>query len=103
MDDTTILRATDLELAYGRRVVLRGVNFEVRRGERWFIVGPNGQGKTTLLRGILGLLPGKGLFRDPDAMRHEHIGFVPQRCDLNPALPTTVREFVSLGLVGQHI
>ncbi|MCZ7624907.1 MAG: ATP-binding cassette domain-containing protein [Candidatus Methylomirabilis sp.] len=32
--------------------------------------------------------------------RREGIGFVPQRCDLNPALPTTVREFVILGLVG---
>ena len=31
------------------------------------------------------------------------LGFVPQRCELNPALPTTVREFVSLGLVGTRI
>ena len=33
----------------------------------------------------------------------ERIGFVPQRCDLNPTLPTTVREFVLLGLVGLRV
>jgi ABC-type Mn2+/Zn2+ transport system ATPase subunit len=32
--------------------------------------------------------------------RREHVGYVPQGCELNPALPTTVREFVGLGLVG---
>ena len=84
--------------------MLRGVSLDVRSGQRWFIVGPNGQGKTTLLRGILGLIPAPapGL-RSGDAMHPRHIGFVPQRCDLNPALPTTVREFVTLGLVGQRV
>ena len=99
----TILVAKGLELGYGRHMVLRGVNLEVRAAERWFIVGPNGQGKTTLLRGILGLLPAAGLRRHADAMRAQNIGFVPQRCDLNPALPTTVREFISLGLIGQKL
>src|SRR5688500_11785745 len=98
-----ILRAEGLTLGYGQRIVLSSVTFEVQRAERWFIVGPNGQGKTTLLRGILGLLPAPGLHRHPSAMHHEHIGFVPQRCDLNPALPTTVREFVLLGSIGQKV
>ena len=103
-DPEIVLRADNLSLSYGRRTILEGVGFEVRRGQRWFIVGPNGQGKTTLLRGILGLIPAdpRHLWRNPDEMAPAHLGFVPQRCDLNPALPTTVREFVSLGLVGHR-
>ena len=60
--------------------------------------------KTTLLRAILGLIrPQAGqLWVHPGLGQRECIGFVPQRCDINPTLPTTVREFVLLGLVGIH-
>ncbi|MDZ4339741.1 MAG: ABC transporter ATP-binding protein [candidate division NC10 bacterium] len=94
-----------MTLAYGQRTVLEDVTMEVRRGEIWFFVGPNGSGKTTLLRAILGLLePRAGeLSLDPIVAPRELIGFVPQRCDLNPTLPTTVREFVLLGLVGLRV
>jgi zinc transport system ATP-binding protein len=97
-----VLKATGLVLAYGRRIILEDVNLEVRSGQFYFFLGPNGSGKTTLLRAILGVLrPRTGaLWLHPDLARLERIGFVPQRCDLNPALPTTVREFVLLGLVG---
>ncbi|MBI3781678.1 MAG: ABC transporter ATP-binding protein [candidate division NC10 bacterium] len=97
-----VLKADGLSLAYGGRVILENVNLEVRQGEFCFFLGPNGSGKTTLIRAILGALrPRAGrLWLHPDLGRLEQIGFVPQRCDLNPALPTTVREFVLLGLVG---
>lgn len=98
----TVLKTTALSLAYGRRVVLEQVNLEVRRGAFCFFLGPNGSGKTTLIRAILGILrPRAGdLWLHPALARRAHIGFVPQRCDLNPALPITVREFVLLGAVG---
>src|SRR5215217_286878 len=97
-----LLRAVRLQVSYGRRTVLRDVNLEVRGGEFWFFLGPNGQGKTTLLRCILGTIkPQAGeLQLSSDLEGRRRIGFVPQRCDLNPTLPTTVREFVLLGLVG---
>ncbi len=105
MTDDLVLRATNLGLGYGGKPIFTGANFEIRRGERWFIVGPNGQGKTTLMRGLLGLLPAHPaqLWRSPEFMRPDRLGFVPQRCDLNPAMPTTVREFVTLGAVGQRV
>jgi ABC-type Mn2+/Zn2+ transport system ATPase subunit len=82
--------------------VLRAVNLEVRAGQFWFLLGPNGSGKTTLLRAIMGQLrPAAGrLELHPMLRDRAAIGFVPQRCEPNPILPTTVREFVSLGLVG---
>ena len=101
-DNSRILKTSSLILTYGRRVVLEDVNLEVRHGEFCFFLGPNGSGKTTLIRAILGALrPRAGrLWLHPDLARREQIGFVPQRCDINPTLPTTVQEFVRLGLVG---
>jgi ABC-type Mn2+/Zn2+ transport system ATPase subunit len=98
----TVLRACGLGLGYGRTAVLRGVDLEIRAGEFWFLLGPNGSGKTTLLRAILGLLePVAGSLRlDPAYAARERIGFIPQKCELAPSLPTTVREMVSLGTVG---
>jgi ABC-type Mn2+/Zn2+ transport system ATPase subunit len=100
-----VLKASRVALAYGRRTVLADVTLEIRQGDFWFCLGPNGEGKTTLLRAILGdIRPQHGqLWLHPDLARRERIGFVPQRCDLNPALPTTVREFVLLGTVGTRI
>lgn len=45
-----------LECRHGERVVLRGVDFDVRRGEIFFVAGRNGTGKSTLLRHMIGLL-----------------------------------------------
>jgi ABC-type Mn2+/Zn2+ transport system ATPase subunit len=100
--DSVLLTATDLTIGYGHRTILSRVTFEIRAGQFWFIIGPNGQGKTTLLRTILRrLAPQSGqLVAYGDFARFERVGFVPQDCSLNPTLPTTVREFVSLGLVG---
>jgi zinc transport system ATP-binding protein len=100
--DDVILEARGLRLGYNSRPVLDQVDFLVRSGEFWFLIGPNGHGKTTLLLGMLGQLPpaGGSLARRGDFARPDRIGFVPQEYRTNPTLPTTVREFVSLGLVG---
>ena len=97
-----LVRARDLSLGYADRTIVRGVNLEIRRGEFWCLLGSNGSGKTTFLRAVLGILrPLSGeLWLHEEIARHARAGFVPQRCELNPALPTTVREFVRLGLVG---
>jgi len=101
-DAQPILHARDLSVAYGRRTILRGVNIEVGEGDFWFLIGPNGHGKTTFLRCVLRLISPAGgeLVLSPVLGGGVGIGFVPQRCDPNPTLPTTVKEFVSLGLVG---
>jgi ABC-type Mn2+/Zn2+ transport system ATPase subunit len=97
--DAVLIEVGGVRLAYGRQVILDDVCMEVRRGESWFFAGPNGTGKTTLLKAILGLLlPAAGTIRTH--LGHDRIGFVPQRCDFHPTLRTTVREFVTLGLVG---
>jgi ABC-type Mn2+/Zn2+ transport system ATPase subunit len=97
-----VYHARGLELGYGARSVLSRVELEIREGQFWFFIGPNGSGKTTLLRALLGLLPPRSgtLERHPLLTDRARLGFVPQRCEIHPTLPTTVREFVSLGFVG---
>ena len=100
--DDVLVEARHLTLAYHGRPVLRDVTFTVRPGQFWCVLGPNGAGKSTLLRAVLGLEPpAAGSLRlHLEHARRDRLAFVPQRCDLNPALPTTVREFVLLGAVG---
>jgi iron complex transport system ATP-binding protein len=52
-----LLATRELTAGYGPSPVLRGVDCEVRAGELWAVLGPNGTGKSTLLRGILGVVP----------------------------------------------
>ena len=100
-----VYRALNVTLGYGNHVVLRGVNLEVRSGQFWSFLGPNGSGKTTLLRGFLGELKAwAGTLEVPPAVDGvTPIGFVPQRCEINPTLPITLGEFVGLGLVGTRL
>jgi len=92
---------SDLSHAYEKMTVLQGVNLEIAQGEFLGIIGPNGGGKTTLLRLIMGLLPiqrGKiTLFgKEPALMRHR-IGYVPQVNSIDRDFPITVLELVMLG------
>lgn len=100
--DALLLEAQSLRLGYGGRTVLNRVDLRIGSGEFWLLIGPNGHGKTTLLSALLGRLRPTGgrIVRLGDLARPERIGFVPQQCNANPTLPTTVREFVRLGLVG---
>src|SRR5690606_28163477 len=53
---TPTIEAVDVDLAYGREVVVTGASFTCRAGEVTALVGPNGSGKSTLLHGVAGLL-----------------------------------------------
>lgn len=97
-----ILEARALRLGYGSNVVLEHVDLRVGAGEFWFLLGPNGTGKSTFIRALLGMLrPLKGaVIVHPEVGYPERLGYVPSNCSLNPGLPTTVREVLLLGLVG---
>ena len=93
-----VLRVDDLHKSYGDIEVVRGLSFEIRRGECFALLGPNGAGKTTTLRCCLGLIdPDGGTIEMvgepvPQAARKARIrvGVVPQMDNLDPDF--TVRE-----------
>ncbi len=91
------LRLEHVSFAYGHGPrVLRDVNLAVERGEFVAIAGPNGGGKTTLLRLVLGL-------EQPTSGRLEVLlkrrGYLPQRAQTGIDAPLTVRELVAAGRV----
>jgi zinc transport system ATP-binding protein len=99
-------RFQGVSFAYpGAPPVLREVDLEIARGEFVAIAGPNGGGKTTLLRLALGLeSPDTGtveLFGEPahSVGARERISYLPQRTQLGIEAPITVREVVAAGRV----
>ncbi len=102
MNEEKVLEVRGVSLAYGARRILQDVSLTIHSGDFWFFLGSNGQGKTTLLSAMMGVLtPQAGsIERQSTLAGREQIGYVPQRSEPNPTLPTTVREFVSLGFVG---
>ncbi len=97
-----IVDVAEATFAYGRNVILESVEMQIHDSEFWCFIGPNGEGKTTLIKALLGALrPKRGLIRlRPDFARRTRIGFVPQNCDLNPTVPTTIQSFVIQGTAG---
>ena len=91
----------DVTIAYGRRVILRGVNADIPRSQVVSIIGPNGAGKSTLLKAIAGLLPLAGgairLFDEPIDRMRRHVAYVPQREDVDWSFPVSVRDVVAMG------
>src|SRR5438876_8208346 len=98
--------AEGLSAAYGDRLVWQDASFTVNRGEFVAVLGPNGGGKSTLFRLLLGLLsPAAGsllvLGRHP-RRGNPAIGYVPQRRDIDSDLSIRGRDFVHLGVDGNQ-
>ena len=100
-----MLAVERLSFRYNSVEVLNDISFLVDAGDYVGLVGPNGSGKTTIIKIILGLMePQKGsvsLFgTNPTAFKDRHkIGYLPQKpTNFNPHFPATVKEVVSLGL-----
>jgi ABC-type Mn2+/Zn2+ transport system ATPase subunit len=86
-----------VELRYGRRSVLRGVDLTLREGDFLGIVGPNGCGKSTLLKALLGLIrPSQGSVTCATSRREMRFGYIPQRESIDPLFPMTAGELVLL-------
>ena len=99
------IKIKDLCVRLGKEVVLEDINLKVRESEVLAIIGPNGGGKTTLLRTILGLIkPESGrilVFGERPTKAKELIGYVPQHSFFDRSFPASVFEVVLMGTYGK--
>jgi zinc transport system ATP-binding protein len=104
MTNGNAIRFDRVSFTYGIAPVLEDVSFTIGEREFTAIIGPNGGGKTTMLRLILGLIePRTGfvrVFGRPPVVARRRIGFMPQRPGLDPQFPVTVMDVVLLARLG---
>ena len=85
----------DVNLSLGGVTILRNTSFRVEAGELACVIGPNGGGKTCLIRSLLGQMPHSGTIRvESDAP--VHLGYVPQFLEIDRTLPLTVTNIMSI-------
>ena len=89
-----LIEVHKLNVAYGKKKVLKNVNLTLSKNEIVTIVGPNGSGKTTLFKSIIGSIPitsGRVSIK-----QNLKIGYVPQVLNIDRSLPLTVERFLKL-------
>jgi zinc transport system ATP-binding protein len=96
-----VFEVHDFGVTLDRSRVLSGLSFSVVEGEFLTILGPNGSGKTVLLKALLGLLPHEG---EVKWHKRPRIGYLPQGFNQLSVrdMPLTVKDFFALKNVGRH-
>src|SRR5437660_11151653 len=100
----SLLSIRNLSVELGGMPILRNVNADVARGQITALIGLNGSGKTTLLRCILRELPYRGTIsfhcgHDHSHPDPSHIGYVPQKLQIEARFPLTVCDLLGLSLL----
>lgn len=97
----SILKVSGLQVNYGKTVALIDVNLEIEPCEFVGIIGPNGGGKTSLIKAILGIVKpvGGSIEMDPG----QTLGYVPQLTTFDRKFPITVMEVILLGHLPKRI
>jgi zinc transport system ATP-binding protein len=100
-----VIRLEEVSFAYDSVPALQNINLDIEEGEFLGLVGPNGGGKSTLLRIVLGLLtPDSGhisVLDESPARARVDLGYVPQFASFRRDFPVTVEETVLLGRLGK--
>lgn len=105
MSQDPVITFRDVSFSYDGPSVLRDVNASINERDFVCVIGPNGGGKTTLIKLVIGLVkPQKGsvevLGTSPDQARRR-IGYMPQQVQFDPQFPVSVLDVVLMGRLGQ--
>lgn len=101
MENDQAVEIKDLWFAYNGQTVLQEIDLDIRQGDFVAVIGPNGGGKTTLLKLMLGLMkPDRGSVRmlgELPAKASCRVGYVPQDGHINRDFPITALDVVTMG------
>ena len=98
-----LINCRQLTLGYGSKDLIRDLDYEVNVEDYLCIIGRNGSGKTTFLRGIAGLLkPKSGSIELCDGLKRSEIGYLPQMTVVQKDFPASVEEIVLSAFQGKH-
>jgi zinc transport system ATP-binding protein len=104
VDGTPVIQANAVKFSYGSQCVLENVSFEIAHNDFVSIVGPNGGGKTTLLRLVLGLLEASSgtleVFGTTPILARRQVGYMPQYSAWDLQFPVSVIDVVLMGRLG---
>ncbi len=91
-----LLKAENIGLQINQRQILQNISINIKPAEILTLIGPNGSGKTSLVRVLLGLIKADQgrLQRKPGLV----IGYVPQKLHIDAVLPMSVKRFLRMGL-----
>ena len=96
-----LIRFEKVALGYEGQTVVKGLNFEVNKGDYLCILGQNGSGKSTVMKAILGLVfPVEGRILRAKELKNS-IGYLPQQQLTQADFPASVREVVLSGCLGR--
>ncbi|MCX4283763.1 ATP-binding cassette domain-containing protein [Duncaniella dubosii] len=106
-ENEIIISLRNISKRWEGKTALTDINFDVRQGDFIAITGPNGGGKTTLLRILLKLLkPTEGnvtYYRDGKPADELSIGYLPQKNLIDSHFPIDVEEVIASGLIGENL
>jgi len=101
VESKTLIEVKNLSFKYSKDYAIKDISFRVEEGDFFAITGPNGGGKSTLIKLILGILePNDGeIIKN---LSNLEIGYVPQNTNVNLDFPITVLDVVLMGNGKQH-
>lgn len=90
------IETQNLSVAFGKHTVLDNINFIANPGEIHAIIGPNGGGKSTFVKALLGQLAHKGTITQDWPAEPGVISYMPQSVTIDNILPITVQDYLAL-------
>ncbi len=98
----SLIELKNLTLGYEKDIILKNINISIEENDFICIVGPNGSSKSTLVKGILGLIKpikGKVIY---NGLKQNYIGYMPQETKVDANFPASVLEIVLSGTLNKN-
>ncbi len=101
MNNSYLIKCSDASFSYNGKTAVSDVSFSVSKGDYLCILGENGTGKSTIVKGLLGLIETDRGHIEYNGISHSEIGYLPQTSNISPTFPASVYEVVLQGRISK--